>query len=68
MGIGNADPTAEVLTMDVKGLDVTTGASRLLTVSSDETPNVLAQNQSVATGSILIELDPGLWIDWGSMM
>jgi len=34
MGIGNAYPSDEVLTMDIKGRDLVAGVPRTLTVSS----------------------------------
>jgi rod shape-determining protein MreB len=43
MGIGNAYPTDEVLTMDIKGRDLVAGVPRTLTVSSDEIRDALAE-------------------------
>ena len=43
MGIGNAYPSDEVLTMDIKGRDLVAGVPRTLTVSSDEIRDALAE-------------------------
>jgi rod shape-determining protein MreB len=42
MSIGNAYPSDEVLTMDIKGRDLVAGVPRKLTVSSDEVRDALA--------------------------
>ena len=41
--IGNAYPSDEVLTMDIKGRDLVAGVPRTLTVSSDEVRDALAE-------------------------
>src|SRR2546425_11486208 len=43
MTIGNASPSDEVLTMDIKGRDLVAGVPRALTVSSDEVRDALAE-------------------------
>jgi len=43
MTIGNAYPSDEVLTMDIKGRDLVAGVPRTLTVSSDEVRDALAE-------------------------
>ena len=43
MTIGNAYPSDEVLTMDIKGRDLVAGVLRTLTVSSDEVRDALAE-------------------------
>jgi rod shape-determining protein MreB len=43
MTIGNAYPSEEVLTMDIKGRDLVAGVPRTLTVSSDEVRDALAE-------------------------
>jgi rod shape-determining protein MreB len=43
IGIGNAYPMDEVLTMDIKGRDLVAGVPRTLTVSSDEIRDALAE-------------------------
>ena len=43
MTIGNAYPSDEVLTMDIKGRDLVAGVPRTLTVSSDEVRDSLAE-------------------------
>src|SRR5467141_1074307 len=43
MTIGNAYPSDEVLTMDIKGRDLVAGVPRTLTVSSDEVREALAE-------------------------
>src|SRR2546428_512042 len=60
MGIGNAYPTDEVLTMDIKGRDLVAGVPRTLTVSSDEIRDALAEpvNAIVEAGKVTPERPP----------
>src|SRR2546425_2391641 len=43
MTVGNAYPSDDVLTMDIKGRDLVAGVPRTLTVSSEEVRDALAE-------------------------
>ncbi len=60
MGIGNAYPSEEVLTMDVKGRDLVAGVPRTLTVTSDEIRDALAEpiNGIVEAVKVTLERTP----------
>ena len=60
MGIGNAYPADEVLTMDIKGRDLVAGVPRTLTVSSDEIRDALAEpvNAIVEAVKVVLERTP----------
>src|SRR5262249_62092541 len=57
MGIGNAYPTDEVLTMDIKGRDLVAGAPRPLTVSSDEIRDALAEPVNAIVEAVKVTLE-----------
>ncbi len=57
MGIGNAYPTSEVLTMDVKGRDLVAGVPRTLTVSSDEVRDALAEPVNTIVEAVKLTLE-----------
>lgn len=60
MGIGNAYPSDEVLTMDIKGRDLVAGVPRTVTVSSDEIRDALAEpvNSIVEAVKVTLERTP----------
>src|SRR5205814_908609 len=60
MGIGNAYPSDEVLTMDIKGRDLVAGVPRTLTVTSDEVRDALAEpvNGIVEAVKLTLERTP----------
>jgi rod shape-determining protein MreB len=60
MGIGNAYPGEEVLTMDIKGRDLVAGVPRTLTVSSDEIRDALSEpvNGIVEAVKVTLERTP----------
>jgi rod shape-determining protein MreB len=57
MGIGNAYPTDEVLTMDIKGRDLVAGVPRTLTVSSDEIRDALAEPVNAIVEAVKVTLE-----------
>jgi len=57
MGIGNAYPTDEVLTMDIKGRDLVAGVPRTLTVSSDEIRDALAEPVNGIVDAVKLTLE-----------
>jgi rod shape-determining protein MreB len=57
MGIGNAYPTEEVLTMDIKGRDLVAGVPRTLTVSSDEIRDALADPVNAIVEAVKVTLE-----------
>ncbi len=57
MGIGNAYPTDEVLTMDIKGRDLVAGVPRTLTVSSDEIRDALAEPVNAIVEAVKVALE-----------
>ena len=66
MGIGNAYPSDEVLTKDIKGRDLVAGVPRTLTVSSDEIRDALAEPVNAivdAVRSVLERTPPELSAD-----
>src|SRR5260370_7956607 len=58
MGIGNAYPTHEVLTMDIKGRDLVAGVPRTLTVSSDEIRDAPAEPVNAIVKAVKAPLAP----------
>src|SRR5207253_2230423 len=57
MGIGNAYPSDEVLTMDIKGRDLVAGVPRTLTVSSDEIRDALAEPVNAIVEAVKVTLE-----------
>lgn len=57
MGIGNAYPTDEMLTMDIKGRDLVAGVPRTLTVSSDEIRDALAEPVNAIVEAVKVTLE-----------
>ena len=55
MGIGNAYPSDEVLTMDIKGRDLVAGVPRTLTVSSDEIRDALAEPVNAIVEAVKVD-------------
>ena len=57
MGIGNAYPTDEVLTMDIKGRDLVAGVPRTLPVNSDEIRDALAEPVNAIVEAVKVTLE-----------
>src|ERR1700758_302593 len=57
MGIGNAYPSGETLTMDIKGRDLVAGVPRTLTVSSDEIRDALAEPVNAIVEAVKVTLE-----------
>jgi rod shape-determining protein MreB len=57
IGIGNAYPSDEVLTMDIKGRDLVAGVPRTLTVSSDEIREALAEPVNAIVEAVKVTLE-----------
>src|ERR1700720_2006334 len=57
MTIGNAYPSDEVLTMDIKGRDLVAGVPRTLTVSSDEIRDALAEPVNAIVEAVKVTLE-----------
>src|SRR5712675_740476 len=57
MTIGNAYPSDEVLTMDIKGRDLVAGVPRTLTVSSDEVREALAEPVNAIVEAVKVTLE-----------
>jgi rod shape-determining protein MreB len=57
MGIGNAYPSDETLTMDIKGRDLVAGVPRTLTVSSDEIRDALAEPVNAIVEAVKVTLE-----------
>jgi rod shape-determining protein MreB len=57
MGIGNAYPSDEALTMDIKGRDLVAGVPRTLTVSSDEIRAALADPVNAIVEAVKVTLE-----------
>jgi len=57
MSVGNAYPTGEVLTLDIKGRDLVAGVPRMLTVSSDEIRDALAETINTIVEGVKVALE-----------
>ncbi len=57
MSIGNAYPTDEVMTMEIKGRDLVAGVPRTLTVSSDEIRDALSEPVNAIVEAVKVTLE-----------
>jgi len=57
MTIGNAYPTDEVETIEVKGRDLVTGIPKILTIDSDEVRKAISEQLDTIVGTVRIALE-----------
>jgi rod shape-determining protein MreB len=57
LSVGNAYPSAEVLTLDIKGRDLVAGVPRMLTVSSDEIRDAMSETINAIVEGVKVALE-----------
>ncbi len=57
IGIGNAFPSEEIDTLEVKGRDLVTGIPKILTIDSNEIRNAISEQVNVIVGTVRTALE-----------
>ncbi len=57
MGIGNAYPSEQIDTLEVKGRDLVTGIPKILTIDSNEIRNAISEQVNVIVGTVRTALE-----------